>query len=599
SGGEAEVLSERCIGCGHCIRVCSQGAKRCYDSTGEVKDILALSDVKKAAIIAPSFPAEFTDIDHLHLVPMLRRLGFDWICEVAFGADIVAMQYRKLLQENPGQRYIGTTCPAIVAYIEKYYPSLIPNLAPIVSPMIATARALHCLHGQNIKVVFIGPCIAKKAEAVRSYSGELPDVDAVLTFNELRRVFKEGNIEPDPGEAANFDPPHPGLGTLFALSGGLLQAADMRENLLSTEIVTADGKNNFVEALKEFESKSFDSRLLEILCCHGCIMGSGISSTTPRFQRRAAVSRYVRERLKDSRPEKRDKLAAELSSRINLDPKFYADDRRIALPSKEEIDAVLQRMGKFRPEDELNCGACGYPSCREHAIAILKNLAESEMCLPYTIERLRKSLNDLNLSNSQLASTQQALINAEKLASMGQLSAGIAHEINNPLGVILLYANLLMEEAAKDSGNYEDLKMIAEQAERCKKIVSGLLNFARKNKVLLQPTDMQALIEQCLKAIMIPENVLITVEHRMHDPIAEVDPDQIIQVLTNLIVNAVEAMPEGGRIKVSAYDNVESVKLIVDDNGMGIAKEHLAKIYEPLFTTKQMGKGTGLGLAVT
>jgi iron only hydrogenase large subunit-like protein/nitrogen-specific signal transduction histidine kinase len=600
SNGQAEVINDRCIGCGNCVRVCSQNAKQYYDSQGEVDEILE-SDATKVAIVAPSFPAEFHDIPPDKLTGMLRKLGFDLVCEVAFGADIVAAKYRQLIKDDPEKRYIATTCPGIVTYIEKYHPTLVKHLAPVASPMIATARALRILHSQQkLKIVFIGPCIAKKAEAARSGNGD-PDVNAVLTFSELRSMFRKHRVTPEKSTPGLFDPPHPGLGALFALSGGMLQAANMKEDLLSCDIVAADGKNNFVQALKEFEEGAFHSKLLEILCCNGCIMGSGIQNDLPYFSRRTAVTNYVNDKIKKTNKKDIDQSNKELDDKLDLEVNFKVDDHRLPLPSKEEIDAILKNMGKFKPEDELDCAACGYPTCRDHAIAIHKGLAENEMCLPNTIERLKKSLEDLNDSNHKLANTRQALINAEKLASMGQLSAGIAHEINNPLGVILLYANLLLDETPEDTEGYEDLKMISEQAERCKNIVSGLLNFARKNKVILQPTNIQELIDHCLKAIIPPPKVEIVVEHKLRNPIAEVDADQIIQVLTNLIVNAIEAMPpeEGGKVSIAAYDNKDDVKIIVKDDGIGIAPEHRNKIFEPLFTTKQMGKGTGLGLAVT
>jgi signal transduction histidine kinase len=269
-----------------------------------------------------------------------------------------------------------------------------------------------------------------------------------------------------------------------------------------------------------------------------------------------------------------------------------------AAPPKD-LQSIMLLMGKMNPEDELNCGACGYPTCKEHAAAIYSGLAESEMCLPYTIDRLRESLKDLSESNAELATTRQALISAEKLASMGQLAAGIAHEINNPLGVILLYAKLLLQDTPSNSDQHTDVSLIAEQAERCKKIVTGLLNFARKNKVIRQPVGVTGLIDRCRRAVLIPENVRVYVRHEMADPVAEIDEDQVIQVLTNLIVNACEAMASGGDLTIVTSDTPDEVRVAVQDTGCGIAPQNLAKIFEPFFTTKQIGKGTGLGLAVT
>ena len=256
-------------------------------------------------------------------------------------------------------------------------------------------------------------------------------------------------------------------------------------------------------------------------------------------------------------------------------------------------------MGKFTPEDELNCGACGYDTCRDHAIAIYKGLAESEMCLPYTIDQLRKTVGNLAISDEQLAQTREALMQSEKLASMGQLAAGIAHELNNPLGVVLMYAHMLVDECAQKCEMRDDLKMVAEQADRCKKIVAGLLHFARQNKVVCQPINVCQWVDRSLKCLPAPGKIGVRIEHDLSDPIAELDRDQIAQVLTNLVSNAYAAMGEEGVLTVRTEGNESSVRLIVRDTGVGIPKENLAKIFEPFFTTKQIGKGTGLGLAVT
>jgi signal transduction histidine kinase len=253
-------------------------------------------------------------------------------------------------------------------------------------------------------------------------------------------------------------------------------------------------------------------------------------------------------------------------------------------------------MGKFTLQDHLNCGACGYDTCTEHAIAIVKGLAETEMCLPYAIEKLHVSISNLNISNERLAKAKAALKQSEKLAHMGQLSAGIAHELNNPLGVITMYSNILMDEAPVNAPVRGDLQIIVEQADRCKKIVSGLLNFARKNQVNLTETDVVKFTQHSINGILKPDNVVIEFESAISDPIAMLDIDQMMQVLTNLEKNAVEAMPKGGKLKISVQGNETDINFIFEDNGVGISKENMDKIFTPFFTTKEMGKGTGLGL---
>ncbi len=592
--GQAEVLPERCIGCGNCVRVCSQHAKEVLSSTDDVSRLLA-GESRVAACIAPSFPTEFYDYDYKELVGMIRSLGFDYVNEVGFGADLVADRYRKLIADDADGRYIATTCPAVVSFVERYHPNLVQSLAPIVSPMVAIARALRRLHGDDLKIVFIGPCIAKKGEALTTQVED--EVDAALTFIELREVFQRAAASPERVEPSEFDPPFSAYGTLFPISRGLLQAAEIREDLLAGDVVVADGREDFVDALKEFASGGLDARLLEVLACNGCIMGPGVSNNDPLFCRRSRVTQHVRDRLAEIDMKQWREDMARMAD-LDLSRVFAADDHRIPLPSHEDLARIMTAMGKFKLEDELNCGACGYDTCREHAVAIFKGLAESEMCLPYAIEQLRTTVQDLAVSNDELARTQEALMQSEKLASMGQLAAGIAHELNNPLGVVLMYAHLLRDEKGQEEELRDDLNLITEQADRCKKIVSGLLHFARQNKVTLEVTDVRTLVEQSLRTLSIPDSVRVDVRHDVDDPIISLDHDQIMQVLTNLMTNALGAMPEGGVLTVRSESDGERVRLSVGDTGTGIPKGNLSKVFEPFFTTKEIGKGTGLGLAV-
>lgn len=614
--GQAEVLPERCVGCGNCVLVCRQQAKEIVDSLAAVRSLLAGAD-PVGLLLAPSYPAEFSEEECGQLVARLRRLGFHGVWEVAFGADLVATAYRELLEQSPGQRWIATTCPAIVYFVEKYHPDEVEHLAPLPSPMTAMARVVRRLRPDPaLRLVFAGPCVAKKREAAREGA-----VDEVLTFHELRRLLEEreglDELARGTGEAAglrdfsaDFDAPRGGLGGLFPVSRGMLQTAGLQEDLLTGEVVAVEGRRHAVEALEEFAHGAVDARLLECLSCTGCVMGAGISARTPLFRRRAAVGRQARENL--ARLD-RAAHARAVADHRDLVPgrRFRRDDQRLPAPGGGELGAILQRLGKSQVQDELDCGACGYESCREHAAAIHLGLAESEMCLPWVIERLRSSLGELTETSERLAATRQALDNAEKLASMGQLSAGIAHEINNPLGVILLYGKSMLDElelAAREGQDgsserelatrREDLEMIVEQAERCRRIVSGLLNFARRNRVNLQQVELGALLRHSLKAIALPPGVELRLELE-EAPLAEVDADQVVQVLTNLAHNALEAMPRGGSLTVGASVQGEDACIRVRDTGTGIPDAIRQRIFEPLFTTKQIGKGTGLGLAVT
>ncbi len=586
-GGQAEVIDERCIACGNCTKVCSQGAKVFLNTTDRVIKLLD-ENIDTAAIIAPSFPAEFQELpDHRQLVGMTKALGFKHVLEVSFGADLVADRYKKLVEESKDY-YISSDCPSIVNYIKLYHPHLVDNLAPIVSPMVAMSRVVHARFGDDIKIVFIGPCVAKKAEST--------EIDEAITFTELRELFDLYNITPEKSQPSDFDQPVGGRGAIFPVTRGLLQTANINDDAITGNIIAAEGRIDFQGALKEYEAGLIRNQHMELLACEGCIMGPGLSKNGKQYNRRALVSSYANQKMKVIDSDSWQKSFDEYSA-LDLSVRHRSEDRRNDITDESDLSEVLASMGKITKKDQLDCGACGYETCIEHAIAIKKGLAEVEMCLPFTIEKLHNSVKDLALSNEKLSSMRQALKQSEKLAHMGQLSAGIAHELNNPLGVVLMYSNILLDESPADDPVREDLKLIVEQAGRCKKIVGGLLNFARKNQVNYQPVSMRELADKSLESIIIPENVKISVSDMTTTPDTMLDIEQMTQVLTNLVKNAVDAIPNGGSIDVILEDTLGDVSITIKDTGTGIKEEDKVKIFEPFFTTKAIGIGTGLGLA--
>jgi signal transduction histidine kinase len=544
--------------------------------------------------LAPSFPAEFAETTSEQLVGMLRKLGFRSVHEVGFGADLVAREYQALLNSPDNSNWIATTCPAVTGYVERYHPSLVPWLAPIVSPMIAMARYLKRFYQGERKVVFIGPCIAKKREAQsKSVIGE---VDAVLTFVELRKMLEQQRLTPSSVTASDFDPPRARNGALFPLSHGLLEVAQIDQGLSSLKAIASEGRIGGFEALDELGRGLLSFPLVEVLACKGCIMGPGMSCAHSRFSRHTSVVAYVRGRpALEIKPWRKQ---MDQFSDLDLRRSFSTYDQRLSEPSDEELAKILSRMGKATQQDELNCGACGYETCREHAKAVFSGLAELEMCLPYAIEHLRQTLQELAISHEKLASAQEALMHAERLASMGQLAAGIAHEVNNPLGVVLMYSHLLLEEISADHAMRDNLTMIAEQTNRCKRIVAGLLNFARQNTVVPQALDLRELINSSVGAIPIPSHLMVEVCHE-GNPLAELDRDQIAQVIINLLSNAYDATPFPGKVFIQTSGNEKQVCIKICDQGTGISAQNLGRIFEPFFTTKPMGRGTGLGLPVS
>jgi two-component system NtrC family sensor kinase len=595
--GQAVVMEERCIGCGTCYKVCAQGAKEIRDSTEEVRELLA-GEQPVLACLAPSFPAAFFEVKPGQVATAARRLGFAEVLEVAFGAELLGREYSHFARENR-RTLIASPCPALVAYVEKYAPRLIPNLVPLVSPMVALGRAIRQQYRPEAKVVFIGPCIAKKAEV------EDPDVagvvDAALTFDEFRQMLRDAQIDISTLPETSFDGPNPYVARIFPVSGGLLKTAALREDVLDNQILVTEGREHTLQIIEGLLERPMDVKFLDLLFCEGCIDGPVIGDGLDVFTRKEIIANYVRERCATQTEEERD---ATLDRYASVDLRRTFTDRSIHLPipTEEQIAEILRQTNKTKPEDELDCGACGYPSCREKAIAVYQGLAEAQMCLPYLIEQLEENLVKLQQFQKELQDTQAQLIQSEKLASMGQLAAGVAHEINNPLGTILLYSDLMLKEVPRDSQNWQDLKLIMDETTRCRRIVADLLNFARQNEVLAQETDLNALIRTVAGELSEqPSFARVEIIEDLDGalPTIQADSAQLRQVFVNLMVNAAEAMPDGGTLRVSTRrPGEERISIAFQDSGSGIPEENLNKLFTPFFTTKPIGKGTGLGLAI-
>jgi len=523
----------------------------------------------------------------------MRKLGFSMVMEVAFGAELVSREYAKLHAESDGRPIITTPCPALVGYVEKHMPTLLPFLAPVVSPGVALGRAIKEKIAPGAKVVFIGPCIAKKAEIKE------PDVagaiDAVLTFHEAEDMLKGAGIRMSELEDSETDGPLPGVASIFPVSGGLLKSAGVQGDVLESEIVVSEGADRILPLLAELESGNIRPRFLDLLLCNGCIDGPAINHGLSVFARREAVTEYVTRRMASRTQEEVD------ADILRFRPSSLARGYRnlkpdLPVPTEEEIRSILRRINKTKKEDELNCGACGYSTCREKAVAVYQGLAELQMCLPYLIEQLE-------VSNTALKEAEEQLIQSAKLASMGQLAAGIAHEINNPLGTVMLFAHLMLKSLPEDDPRRADLQMIVDEAARCKEIVAGLLDFSRRGKLKLKLVSINTLLDEALASVeKRPEFDRVEVRKLYAEDLPEIQADgaQLKQVFVNLMVNAAEAMHEGGTLTLTTRAGLDgnSVVVSVSDTGCGIPKENLDKLFTPFFTTKQIGKGTGLGLAV-
>jgi len=385
--GQAQVISERCIDCGTCVVECPQHAKT-YNN--DLESILSWLQAEENVIasVAPSFASAYSDWEQLRLASALRCAGFSFIGETAVGAYHVAHQTRKHIENNADSSHICTSCPAVVSYVEKYAPDQIHNLVPVISPMHAHARILK-QKNENCKVVFIGPCIAKIRESLRPEVAK--DVDAAITFENLNELLKERGVLIENCDESNFDE-FPGKDArVFPLEGGLLKTAGLDSGFMNGNLLSVSGPSEIKESIALLKANHQPLLIEPLYCKYGCINGPAIQKKKNNFVNRAEIIHYNDDTNIDSEVEL-------LNSRI-LKARFTDDNPGTTeVFSEEAILEVLKKTGKENPENELNCGACGYDTCRLKAIAVLQGIAEPAMCIPY-MRRLAEQRNNLFLNN--------------------------------------------------------------------------------------------------------------------------------------------------------------------------------------------------------
>lgn len=294
-------------------------------------------------------------------------------------------------------------------------------------------------------------------------------------------------------------------------------------------------------------------------------------------------------------------------SAVELTRTFKPDVQQLPVPTEEQIRAVLKKIIKLPPHNNLDCRACGYQTCWEKAVAVAQGISEAEYCLPYLLEeskliyqQLEKSHKELQRSHQELEQAQFQLIRTEKLAALGQLAAGVAHEINNPLGTITIYAHILNKSLDADDPRKEDIDLIISEANRTKEIVQGLLSFARETKLKPGDTDINDLIEETLSLIanqVLFQNIKIKKTFGGNIPTLFADATQLKQVILNIMLNAAQAMEGRGSLTITTAHDAGVISIKIKDTGPGITPEHVSKLFNPFFTTKE--KGTGLGLAIS
>jgi len=389
--GQAQVVPELCIVCTTCIRTCPQKAKDVPSATSEIKRALQ-SGRKLIASVAPSAPAFFGHRNFAEMETALKKLGFVAAEETALGAQIVGLAHKDYVQKSPLRRpVITSSCPVVVNLIEKYYPDLIDHLAPLVSPMIAHGRWLRKKFGSDVEIVFIGPCIAKKMEMCDpAVSGS---ISAVMTFRGLSDWLLEENIALSSRNEEVVSSTEKADARLFPVEGGLLATAQLSTDMLDSDLIVTSSLDACRNILGDIRAGQIRASLIELMACTGgCINGPAMSDLPGGiYKARQKILEYHRNRKAYQIPPREQ--WPDLS-------RTYADKKQpVPEFSEDQISDVLRRVNKYTPQDELNCGACGYSSCREKAIATLRGMAEVTMCIPYMRSRsesLRQVVMDVS-----------------------------------------------------------------------------------------------------------------------------------------------------------------------------------------------------------
>ena len=378
SGNQARVLASECILCGNCFVVCPQDAKDIVDDTEKVKVLLQSGDPVYVSL-APSFIANYDGVGIDSMRKALKKLGFYDVEETAVGATIVKKEYETMMREKTRDVIISSCCHTVNLLIQKYFPRELMYLADILSPMQAHAMDIK-KRNPKAKVVFIGPCLSKKDE-VQAYDGY---TDVVMTFAELTRWLKAENIELE----KTVDRTEKSRARFFPTTGGILKTM---EKIDGYDYMAVDGIENCISALKDLENGNVHNCFIEMSACASSCIGGPVMEKFHRSPVKdyLAVNNYAGK--EDFEVGKHDD--------VELRKSFTVLTKNESMPTEDEIKAIMRQMGKFKPTDELNCGSCGYNSCREKAIAVYQGKAEVSMCLPYLKDKA-ESFSDNIVNNT-------------------------------------------------------------------------------------------------------------------------------------------------------------------------------------------------------
>ncbi|MDR0364458.1 MAG: 4Fe-4S binding protein [Bacteroidales bacterium] len=481
------IEESRCILCGTCIKnTCAYGAITYLDSKKDIK-LLLNSEEKVVAICAPSIAGEFDDItDYRKFVKMIRLLGFSYVTEMSFGVDIIAQIYRNLTHDDfNGKYYLTSCCPSIVQLIEKFYPELIGNLAPYISPAAASAVIARKLYGENLKVVHITPCVAAKKDVDRYYG--TAKINGVLTFEELRQLFDEFKINETFSEYSDFDEPLGYKGRIYPISQGFIEATGLDLSLLEENTITADGKDAMAAVEQFLDFNKTIKHNFNLFFCEGCIMGPGSSDGGKKFLRYALVKDYINRRLENFDIKKWEEDIKKHADYKEYKAKFVNKKYDLPAPSEFEMKIALNFITERNNNKEVNCGACGFDTCKGLARAIAQNIAIPEMCVTYSqignreaTHANKKTMEELNMVRHELKSAKATLDETKELLfSKNEALSMLVRNLN--AGIVFSDDNLKVIES-----NLGFIEILGEEVKEVHEVIPYLIGADLKT--LLPPT---------------------------------------------------------------------------------------------------------------
>lgn len=648
--GKSEIIKESCLNCGACIKVCSKGAKKYQSSIENVEKLLKTRET--ALVLAPSYvivavkkyrcsPGQFCTA--------MKRLGFAHIYESSFGADVVTRVYtdyiNDLIEEKGRENthVIASPCPALMNYVEKHAPALLDEFAPILSPMAAQALLARRWNSDNTAVVGASPCIAKKSELLDENLGLF---DEELTFEELIQLLDSRNIVPRSLAESEFDGIQALYGAAFPISGGLTKTMELFTgesgfNPIGTGHLILEGESRAVRYLEKMAGEKINGGtlagyplLIDILYCEGCIMGKAMGVENDFWENRRIIAEYTRKRFQRAARNdltckyegcsilvKNTVQAPEFEAWLDIVEQLLQDNTFIRtwnnrhydkkVPDEAQIKSILELDGKYSAKDELNCGACGYDTCRDRAIAVFNEENEAGGCIVHIKYEAKISLEE-----------NKRLQELDRMKS--DFLSTVSHELRTPLTSVLGFSKIIKKKlqelifplvqtsekkvnrAIKQVNDNVDI--IISESQRLTSLINDVLDLSKMEagriEWEMEPLAVEEVINRAATATSsLFEQKGLTLITNIEDGLPQIvgDLDRLIQTVINLISNAVK-FTEQGSITCGAKAAGDTVIVSVIDTGIGIAGNDLEKVFEKF---KQVGdtltdkpKGTGLGLPI-